>query len=121
MLGNRFVALGDSDKIHARSGPNTRIIGAKDATLVRRFAECLLQDRDVALGNKVAMGSDGLANGVLREKSALLVVLDLRTSGRCEMLEISGQSDQRYRCSGCPARELVPWNLGHAQELSDGS
>ena len=121
MQGNRIVALGDSDKIHARTGLNTRLIGAKDATLVPGFAECLLQDRDVALGNEVVMGSDGLANGYLREKSALLVVLDLRTSGGCEMLEISGQSDQRYRCAGCPARELVLWNLGQAQGLSDGS
>ena len=114
MLGNRIVALGDSNKIHARSGPNTRLIGAKDATLVPGFAECLLQDRDVALGNKVVMGSDGLANGDLREKSALLVVLDLRTSGGCEMRDAGNlgairPAVQMFRLSCARIGALESW------------
>ncbi|MCD2179511.1 amidohydrolase [Rhizobium sp. C1] len=50
----------------------------------------LLEGRDLPVGNEVVMGSDGLATGELREKFALLPVLDLRTSGGREMLGMSG-------------------------------
>ncbi len=50
----------------------------------------LLHGRDLPLGNEVVMGSDGLATGELREKFALLPVLDLRTMGGREMLGMSG-------------------------------
>ncbi len=50
----------------------------------------LLQGRDLPVGNEVVMGDDGLATGELREKYALLPVLDLRTSGGREMLGMSG-------------------------------
>ncbi|NIZ12635.1 amidohydrolase [Phaeobacter sp. HF9A] len=50
----------------------------------------LLHGRDLPTGNEVVMGSDGLATGELREKFALLPVLDLRTSGGREMLGMSG-------------------------------
>lgn len=50
----------------------------------------LLGGRDLPVGNEVVMGSDGLATGELREKFALLPVLDLRTSGGREMLGMSG-------------------------------
>jgi predicted amidohydrolase YtcJ len=50
----------------------------------------LLHGRSLAVGNEVVMGDDGLATGELREKFALLPVLDLRTSGGREMLGMSG-------------------------------
>lgn len=50
----------------------------------------LLHGRDLPEGNEVVMGTDGLATGELREKFALLPVLDLRTSGGREMLGMSG-------------------------------
>jgi predicted amidohydrolase YtcJ len=50
----------------------------------------LLQGRSLPPGNEVVMGPDGLATGELREKFALLPVLDLRTSGGREMLGMSG-------------------------------
>lgn len=50
----------------------------------------LLHGRDLPDGNEVVMGPDGLATGELREKFALLPVLDLRTSGGREMLGMSG-------------------------------
>ena len=50
----------------------------------------LLQGRDLPVGNEVVIGNDGLATGELREKFALLPVLDLRTSGGREMLGMSG-------------------------------
>lgn len=50
----------------------------------------LLHGRDLPEGNEVVMGADGLATGELREKFALLPVLDLRTSGGREMLGMSG-------------------------------
>ncbi|MBC2774618.1 amidohydrolase [Rhizobium sp. AQ_MP] len=50
----------------------------------------LLQGRELPVGNEVVMGDDGLATGELREKFALLPVLDLRTSGGREMLGMSG-------------------------------
>jgi predicted amidohydrolase YtcJ len=50
----------------------------------------LLQGRDLPVGNEVVMGDDGLATGELREKFALLPVLDLRSSGGREMLGMSG-------------------------------
>jgi predicted amidohydrolase YtcJ len=50
----------------------------------------LLKGRDLPVGNEVVMGADGLATGELREKFALLPVLDLRTSGGREMLGMSG-------------------------------
>ena len=50
----------------------------------------LLRGRDLPAGNEVVMGLDGLATGELREKFALLPVLDLRTSGGREMLGMSG-------------------------------
>lgn len=50
----------------------------------------LLHGRSLPLGNEVVMGADGLATGELREKFALLPVLDLRTTGGREMLGMSG-------------------------------
>ena len=50
----------------------------------------LLHGRDLPAGNEVVMGDDGLATGELREKFALLPVLELRTSGGREMLGMSG-------------------------------
>lgn len=50
----------------------------------------LLDGRDLPVGNEVVMGADGQATGELREKYALLPVLDLRTSGGREMLGMSG-------------------------------
>ncbi len=50
----------------------------------------LLQGRDLPDGNEVVLGPDGLANGELREKFALLPVLELRTTGGREMLGMSG-------------------------------
>lgn len=50
----------------------------------------LLQGRDLPDGNEVVLGPDGLATGELREKFALLPVLELRTSGGREMLGMSG-------------------------------
>ncbi|RKE83399.1 amidohydrolase [Rhizobium sp. AG855] len=50
----------------------------------------LLHGRDLPVGNEVVMGDDGLATGELREKFALLPVLELRTSGGREMLGMSG-------------------------------
>jgi len=50
----------------------------------------LLHGRALPLGNEVVMGDDGLATGELREKFALLPVLDLRTTGGREMLGMSG-------------------------------
>ena len=50
----------------------------------------LLHGRDLPVGSEVVMGADGLATGELREKFALLPVLDLRTSGGREMLGMSG-------------------------------
>lgn len=50
----------------------------------------LLHGRELPVGNEVVMGPDGLATGELREKFALLPVLDLRTSGGREMLGMSG-------------------------------
>lgn len=50
----------------------------------------LLQGRDLPVGSEVVIGPDGLATGELREKFALLPVLDLRTSGGREMLGMSG-------------------------------
>ena len=50
----------------------------------------LLHGRDLPVGSEVVMGVDGLATGELREKFALLPVLDLRTSGGREMLGMSG-------------------------------
>ena len=50
----------------------------------------LLQGRALPVGNEVVMGADGLATGELREKFALLPVLDLRTTGGREMLGMSG-------------------------------
>jgi predicted amidohydrolase YtcJ len=50
----------------------------------------LLHGRDLPVGSEVVMGPDGLATGELREKFALLPVLDLRTSGGREMLGMSG-------------------------------
>lgn len=50
----------------------------------------LLHGRDLPAGNEVVMGEDGLATGELREKFALLPVLELRTSGGREMLGMSG-------------------------------
>lgn len=50
----------------------------------------LLQGRALPVGNEVVMGPDGLATGELREKFALLPVLDLRTTGGREMLGMSG-------------------------------
>ncbi|SMC80117.1 amidohydrolase [Rhizobium sp. RU36D] len=50
----------------------------------------LLDGRDLPVGNEVVMGDDGLATGELREKFALLPVLELRTSGGREMLGMSG-------------------------------
>lgn len=50
----------------------------------------LLQGRDLPVGSEVVMGPDGLATGELREKFALLPVLDLRTTGGREMLGMSG-------------------------------
>ncbi|MDH6265899.1 putative amidohydrolase YtcJ [Rhizobium sp. SG_E_25_P2] len=50
----------------------------------------LLNGKSLPVGNEVVMGEDGLATGELREKFALLPVLDLRTSGGREMLGMSG-------------------------------
>lgn len=50
----------------------------------------LLHGRTLPVGNEVVMGPDGLATGELREKFALLPVLDLRTTGGREMLGMSG-------------------------------
>ena len=50
----------------------------------------LLHGRDLPVGSEVVMGLDGLATGELREKFALLPVLELRTSGGREMLGMSG-------------------------------
>lgn len=50
----------------------------------------LLQGRALPVGSEVVMGPDGLATGELREKFALLPVLELRTSGGREMLGMSG-------------------------------
>ncbi len=50
----------------------------------------LLHGRDLPEGNEVVMGTDGRALGELREKLALLPVLDLRSSGGREMLGMSG-------------------------------
>jgi predicted amidohydrolase YtcJ len=50
----------------------------------------LLQGRDLPDGNEVVLGQDGLATGELREKFALLPVLELRTKGGREMLGMSG-------------------------------
>ncbi|MDR7124544.1 amidohydrolase [Pseudotabrizicola sp. 4114] len=50
----------------------------------------LLHGRALPVGSEVVMGADGLATGELREKFALLPVLDLRTSGGREMLGMSG-------------------------------
>ncbi len=50
----------------------------------------LLHGRALPLGNEVVIGSDGLATGELREKFALLPVLELRTTGGREMLGMSG-------------------------------
>ncbi|MDO6965312.1 amidohydrolase [Rhizobium alvei] len=50
----------------------------------------LLNGRELPVGNEVVMGSDGLATGELREKFALLPVLELRTSGGREMFGMSG-------------------------------
>jgi predicted amidohydrolase YtcJ len=50
----------------------------------------LLEGRALPAGNEVVMGSDGLATGELREKFALLPVLDLRNTGGREMLGMSG-------------------------------
>lgn len=50
----------------------------------------LLEGRELPVGNEVVMGADGLATGELREKFALLPVLELRTSGGREMLGMSG-------------------------------
>ncbi|MDP3195269.1 amidohydrolase [Tabrizicola sp.] len=50
----------------------------------------LLHGRALPIGSEVVMGADGLATGELREKFALLPVLDLRTSGGREMLGMSG-------------------------------
>ena len=50
----------------------------------------LLHGRALPVGNEVVMGEDGLATGELREKFALLPVLDLRTTGGREMLGMSG-------------------------------
>ncbi|MCD2174835.1 amidohydrolase [Rhizobium sp. C4] len=50
----------------------------------------LLNGRDLPVGNEVVIGADGLATGELREKFALLPVLDLRTTGGREMLGMSG-------------------------------
>lgn len=50
----------------------------------------LLHGRSLPVGNEVVMGADGLATGELREKFALLPVLDLRTTGGREMLGMSG-------------------------------
>jgi len=50
----------------------------------------LLKGRDLPVGNEVVMGADGFATGELREKFALLPVLELRTSGGREMLGMSG-------------------------------
>jgi predicted amidohydrolase YtcJ len=50
----------------------------------------LLNGRHLPDGNEVVMGPDGLATGELREKFALLPVLELRTSGGREMLGMSG-------------------------------
>jgi predicted amidohydrolase YtcJ len=50
----------------------------------------LLHGRDLPEGNEVVIGPDGLATGELREKFALLPVLELRSSGGREMLGMSG-------------------------------
>lgn len=50
----------------------------------------LLHGRALPVGNEVVIGPDGLATGELREKFALLPVLDLRTTGGREMLGMSG-------------------------------
>ena len=50
----------------------------------------LLNGRDLPVGNEVVMGRDGQATGELREKFALLPVLDLRSTGGREMLGMSG-------------------------------
>lgn len=50
----------------------------------------LLHGRALPPGNEVVMGPDGLATGELREKMALLPVLDLRNTGGREMLGMSG-------------------------------
>lgn len=50
----------------------------------------LLHGRALPLGNEVVIGPDGLATGELREKFALLPVLELRTTGGREMLGMSG-------------------------------
>ena len=50
----------------------------------------LLHGRDLPPGNEVVMGPDGLATGELREKLALLPVLDLRNTGGREMLGMAG-------------------------------
>lgn len=50
----------------------------------------LLNGRKLPVGNEVVMGEDGLATGELREKFAMLPVLDLRTTGGREMLGMSG-------------------------------
>lgn len=55
----------------------------------------LLQGRALPVGNEVVMGADGLATGELREKFALLPVLDLRTTGGREMLGMSGIEPHR--------------------------
>lgn len=50
----------------------------------------LLHGRSLPVGSEVVMGEGGLATGELREKFALLPVLELRTSGGREMLGMSG-------------------------------
>ncbi len=50
----------------------------------------LLKGRELPVGNEVVRGADGLATGELREKFAMLPVLDLRTTGGREMLGMSG-------------------------------
>jgi predicted amidohydrolase YtcJ len=60
----------------------------------------LLHGRTLPPGNEVVMGADGLATGELREKFALLPVLDLRTSGGREMLGMSGIEPPQPPTSG---------------------
>ena len=50
----------------------------------------LLHGRSLPPGNQVVMGPDGLATGELREKLALMPVLELRDIGGREMLGMSG-------------------------------
>ncbi len=62
----------------------------------------LLNGRELPVGNEVVMGEDGLATGELREKFAMLPVLDLRTTAgaKCSACPASSRRSPRRRKNG---------------------